>query len=108
MNKYIKSPLNYTGGKYKLLDKILPLFPNDINTFVDLFAGGGSVRFVFDTSHHHGSHSAHHHRCDARTRAPRCSVHRHQHDRDDRLGGHHCEKFHSLGRLHQLTSALGR
>ena len=43
MNKYIKSPLNYTGGKYKLLDKILPLFPNDINTFVDLFAGGCNV-----------------------------------------------------------------
>jgi len=39
----IKSPLNYTGGKYKLLPQILPLFPNNINTFVDLFAGGCSV-----------------------------------------------------------------
>lgn len=37
----IKSPLNYTGGKFKLLPQILPLFPNDINTFVDLFGGGG-------------------------------------------------------------------
>ena len=36
----IKSPLNYTGGKFKLLPQILPLFPNDINTFVDLFGGG--------------------------------------------------------------------
>lgn len=43
MTKYIKSPLNYTGGKYKLLSQILPLFPKDINTFVDLFCGGGNV-----------------------------------------------------------------
>lgn len=41
--KYIKSPLNYTGGKYKLLPKILPLFPKNINTFVDLFCGGLNV-----------------------------------------------------------------
>lgn len=38
--KYIKSPLNYVGGKYKLLPQIMPLLPNDINTFVDLFGGG--------------------------------------------------------------------
>ena len=25
--EYIKSPLNYVGGKYKLLPQILPLFP---------------------------------------------------------------------------------
>lgn len=43
MEKYIKSPLNYVGGKYKLLDQIIPLFPNDITTFVDLFAGGFNV-----------------------------------------------------------------
>lgn len=41
----IKSPLNYTGGKFKLLPQILPLFPNEINTFVDLFGGGG-VQFL--------------------------------------------------------------
>lgn len=40
---YIKSPLNYTGGKYKLLSQIIPLFPNKINTFVDLFGGGFNV-----------------------------------------------------------------
>lgn len=39
----IPSPLNYTGGKYKLLPQILPLFPNDINVFVDLFCGGCNV-----------------------------------------------------------------
>ena len=41
--KYIKSPLNYVGGKYKLLKEILPLFPNDIDIFVDLFGGGFNV-----------------------------------------------------------------
>lgn len=39
----IKSPLNYTGGKYKLLPQILPYFPEDINNFIDLFAGGCNV-----------------------------------------------------------------
>ena len=42
-NSYIKSPLNYTGGKHKLLPQILPLFPEEINTFVDLFTGGGNI-----------------------------------------------------------------
>ena len=41
--KYLKSPLNYIGGKYKLLPQILPLFPKNISTFVDLFAGGCNV-----------------------------------------------------------------
>lgn len=41
--KLIKSPLNYVGGKYKLLPQILPLFPNNIDTFVDLFEGGFNV-----------------------------------------------------------------
>ena len=39
----IASPLNYTGGKYKLLSQIFPLFPNNINTFVDIFCGGCNV-----------------------------------------------------------------
>lgn len=39
----IQSPLNYTGGKYKLLPQILPLFPQNINTLVDLFCGGCNV-----------------------------------------------------------------
>lgn len=43
MEKYIKSPLNYTGGKFKLLPKILPLFPKEIDRFVDLFCGGCNV-----------------------------------------------------------------
>ncbi|WP_312505957.1 Dam family site-specific DNA-(adenine-N6)-methyltransferase [Lysinibacillus sp.] len=40
---YVKSPLNYVGGKFKLLNQIIPLFPERINTFVDLFAGGLNV-----------------------------------------------------------------
>jgi DNA adenine methylase len=39
----IKSPLNYIGGKSKLLDQISPLFPKEIKIFVDLFAGGCNV-----------------------------------------------------------------
>ncbi|MEO2600933.1 Dam family site-specific DNA-(adenine-N6)-methyltransferase [Clostridium butyricum] len=39
----IKSPLNYTGGKYKLLPQILPYFPENIDSFYDLFAGGCNV-----------------------------------------------------------------
>lgn len=42
-SKYIKSPLNYIGGKYKLLPQIMPLLPKDIDKFVDLFCGGGNV-----------------------------------------------------------------
>lgn len=43
MKEYVQSPLNYTGGKYKLLSQIIPLFPNHIDTFVDLLCGGGTV-----------------------------------------------------------------
>ena len=42
-DELIKSPLNYTGGKYKLLPQILPYFPNNIDTFYDLFCGGCNV-----------------------------------------------------------------
>lgn len=41
--KFIKSPLNYTGGKYKLLPYLINEFPENIDTFVDLFAGGFNV-----------------------------------------------------------------
>lgn len=39
----IKSPMNYTGGKHKLLPQLLPLFPQEVDTFVDLFCGGANV-----------------------------------------------------------------
>lgn len=41
--KYIKSPVNYSGGKYRLLKQIMPMFPDTIDTFVDLFMGAGTV-----------------------------------------------------------------
>lgn len=41
--KYLKSPLNYVGGKYKLLPQLMEYFPNKVNTFVDLFSGGFNV-----------------------------------------------------------------
>lgn len=40
---YLKSPINYTGNKYKLLGQIVPLFPKSIRTFVDVFGGSGTV-----------------------------------------------------------------
>ena len=46
----IQSPLNYTGGKYKLLPQILPLFPQGINCFVDLFCGGCNVGINVDSN----------------------------------------------------------
>lgn len=39
----VKSPLNYTGGKYKLLPQLLEKFPKQIDTFVDVFGGGFNV-----------------------------------------------------------------
>ena len=50
-NTYIKSPLNYVGGKYKLLPQIIPLIPKDINTFVDLFGGGFNVGINIEAKH---------------------------------------------------------
>lgn len=46
--KIIKSPLNYTGGKYKILNQIIPHLPSDIDVFVDLFAGGCNVGINVD------------------------------------------------------------
>ena len=42
-SEFIKSPLQYTGGKYKILKDIFPLFPDEIHTFIDLFGGGFNV-----------------------------------------------------------------
>ncbi len=39
----VKSPLNYTGGKYKILNQIIPIFPQNLDLFVDLFSGGANV-----------------------------------------------------------------
>ena len=39
MKKYTKTPLNYTGNKYRLLEQIQPYFPQKIKVMVDLFCG---------------------------------------------------------------------
>lgn len=39
----VKSPLNYTGGKYRILDQLIPIFPKQLDLFVDLFSGGANV-----------------------------------------------------------------
>lgn len=44
---FVSSPLNYIGGKYKLLPQIMPLFPQNIHTALDLFCGGASVGINF-------------------------------------------------------------
>ena len=40
---YIKSPLNYTGNKYRILDQIQSVFPEKVECMVDLFCGGATV-----------------------------------------------------------------
>ncbi len=47
--KFLKSPLNYVGGKYKLLPQLLEYFPREINTFVDMFSGGFNVGINVDS-----------------------------------------------------------
>lgn len=42
-NGFVRSPFFYVGDKYKLLPSIVPLFPTNIETFVEPFVGGGSV-----------------------------------------------------------------
>ncbi len=42
---FIKSPLNYTGNKYRILPQITKFFPKHTEVFVDLFCGGATVGF---------------------------------------------------------------
>ncbi|MFK3618481.1 Dam family site-specific DNA-(adenine-N6)-methyltransferase [Pasteurella multocida] len=69
---FIVSPLNYIGGKHKLLSQIMPLLPES-ECFLDLFCGGGNVGInaksskiifndknseliaLFDYLHHHSA-----------------------------------------------------
>ena len=52
MSEYIKSPINYVGNKHKLLSQIIPLFPNNISTFVDVFGGSGTVLINTKAEHY--------------------------------------------------------
>ena len=42
-SEIVKSPLNYTGGKYRILNQIIPIFPKELDLFIDLFSGGSNV-----------------------------------------------------------------
>jgi DNA adenine methylase Dam len=42
-NILIKSPINYTGNKYRILNQLLPYIPETIDTMVDMFCGGATV-----------------------------------------------------------------
>ena len=39
----IQNPISYPGNKNKLLKELIPLFPQNIETFVDVFCGSGVV-----------------------------------------------------------------
>lgn len=52
MSGYIKSPINYIGNKYKLISQIIPLFPEKISTFVDVFGGSGTVLINTNAEHY--------------------------------------------------------
>lgn len=41
--KPARSPLFYVGDKYKLMPQLKKLFPKNINTYYDVFCGGGSA-----------------------------------------------------------------
>ena len=51
MKELIKSPMNYIGGKYKLLTQILSLFPSKINKFYDVFGGGANLSLNVDSEY---------------------------------------------------------
>ncbi len=51
IKNYIASPLNYIGGKARILDQMLPYMPSDIDIFVDLFCGGCNVGMNVPAGH---------------------------------------------------------
>ncbi|WP_346927662.1 DNA adenine methylase [uncultured Arthrobacter sp.] len=53
---FVKSPLNYTGNKFKLLDKLAPLLGTD-HRVVDLFGGGGTVAANVGVVTHYNEYS---------------------------------------------------
>ena len=39
----MRTPLNYTGNKSRLIKEFKNKFPEKVGVFVDLFCGGGTV-----------------------------------------------------------------
>ena len=46
--KMVQSPLNYTGGKFRLLKQIFEKIPENIDVFYDIFCGGFNVGVNFN------------------------------------------------------------
>lgn len=44
----MKTPLNYTGNKSRLMSQFMNHFPKDVDVFVDLFCGGATVGLSVD------------------------------------------------------------
>lgn len=49
LDNFTRSPFFYVGDKYRLLDQIVPLFPEETQRLIEPFVGGGSV---FLNTHH--------------------------------------------------------
>jgi len=41
--KFIRSPINYTGNKFRILPQLLSKMPKNIKMLIDLFSGGATV-----------------------------------------------------------------
>ena len=52
---YVKSPMNYTGNKYRIIEQIHKYFPNDIDVMVDLFCGGCDVTINTQAKKHYAN-----------------------------------------------------
>lgn len=48
----VRSPLFYVGDKYKLMPQLSTVFPTEINTFYDVFVGGGSASLNTQAKHY--------------------------------------------------------
>lgn len=48
----IRSPIAYTGSKYRLLSQLLPLFPEKIDVFYDVFCGSCTVSLNTNANKH--------------------------------------------------------
>jgi len=47
----VKAPFNYIGNKYRIINSIQEFFPEQIDTFVDLFCGGCDVSINTPANH---------------------------------------------------------
>lgn len=50
VGKYIKSPINYTGNKFRILEQMIPHMPEKIDVMIDLFSGGATVGLNVDVN----------------------------------------------------------